>query len=420
MRKPASMKGLEELGRIRLSENFFLRDFLHSEIAAFYGLRNIPDDPDLAIAAGRRLCEDLLEPLQATFGRLAIRSAYRSPQVNAFGNEHGLNCASNEASAAGHIWDMRDAEGCMGATACVVVPWVADRFREEGDWRRLAWWITITCPMRASNSSRNSGRSTSLGTSAPGASSRASPPRAASSRDRAWQTTKAAMRRTMRAFRRPPPPARPRPPDRHRRRAGQMVLSKSGPVKERSRQRAGMRTRVRGSICPWHANLSAGALKAASQGSLRIAPLSAPFGRFCPQVGPSGGKTTAVRLSSPAPHPGPETRPPADGQRAMRPGSRRPRIHAEVNPALEWDGPAGGRPSARPDPPPSPEGDPLTDPEPGALRPSPKPRTGPASPARLPVYPLRDEGSVGRDSGEGEMGDFLGGGGAEINGRNGY
>lgn len=141
MRKPASMKGLEELGRVRLSKNFFLRDFLHSEIAAFYGLRNIPDDPDLAIAAGRRLCEDLLEPLQATFGRLAIRSAYRSPQVNAFGNEHGLNCASNEANAAGHIWDMRDAEGCMGATACVVVPFVADRFREEGDWRRLAWWI---------------------------------------------------------------------------------------------------------------------------------------------------------------------------------------------------------------------------------------------------------------------------------------
>ena len=29
----------------------------------------------MAIAAGRRLCEELLEPLQATFGRLAIRSA---------------------------------------------------------------------------------------------------------------------------------------------------------------------------------------------------------------------------------------------------------------------------------------------------------------------------------------------------------
>lgn len=32
------------------------------------------------------ICRNLLEPLQETFGRLAIRSAYRSAQVNAFGN----------------------------------------------------------------------------------------------------------------------------------------------------------------------------------------------------------------------------------------------------------------------------------------------------------------------------------------------
>jgi len=29
--------------------------------------------------------------LQATFGRLAIRSAYRAPAVNEFGNRHGLS-----------------------------------------------------------------------------------------------------------------------------------------------------------------------------------------------------------------------------------------------------------------------------------------------------------------------------------------
>src|SRR5215467_13308905 len=68
-----SVRSLEELGRIRLSASFFMRDFLHSEIADFHGIPNIPDDPDLAIAAGRKLCEQLLEPLQATFGRLAIR-----------------------------------------------------------------------------------------------------------------------------------------------------------------------------------------------------------------------------------------------------------------------------------------------------------------------------------------------------------
>ncbi|MGY3611532.1 hypothetical protein ACWGRJ_47720, partial [Bradyrhizobium sp. Lot11] len=82
MRRPGSMKGLEDLGRVRLSQNFFFRDFLHSEIADFYRIPNIPENPDLAIEAGKRLCEELLEPLQATFGRLHIRSGYRSPEVN--------------------------------------------------------------------------------------------------------------------------------------------------------------------------------------------------------------------------------------------------------------------------------------------------------------------------------------------------
>ena len=141
MKKPGSMRALEDMGRARLSENFFLRDFLHSEIAVIHGIPNIPDDPDLAIAAGRKLCEELLEPLQATFGRIAIRSAYRNAAVNDFGNRNGLNCASNAASAADHIWDRRDAEGFMGATASVAIPWVWDRRHEIGGWQTLAWWI---------------------------------------------------------------------------------------------------------------------------------------------------------------------------------------------------------------------------------------------------------------------------------------
>ncbi|MEQ1404089.1 hypothetical protein ABK249_04010 [Neorhizobium sp. Rsf11] len=141
MRTPGSMKGLEELGRVRLSKNFFFRDFLFSEIANFYGIPNIPEDPDLAIEAGRHLCEELLEPLQATFGRLHLRSGYRSPKVNEFGNRNNLNCSSNANTAADHIWDLRDAQGFMGATACVVVPWLIDNYGREGDWQRMAWWI---------------------------------------------------------------------------------------------------------------------------------------------------------------------------------------------------------------------------------------------------------------------------------------
>lgn len=141
MKQPATVKALEDLGRTRLSKSFFLRNFLFSDIAAIHGLANVPDDPELAIAAGTRLCEDLLEPLQDRFGRIAIRSACRSCAVNAFGNEHGYNCARNEGNYADHIWDRRDAEGRMGATACVVVPAFWDSFQAEGDWRKLAWWI---------------------------------------------------------------------------------------------------------------------------------------------------------------------------------------------------------------------------------------------------------------------------------------
>jgi len=135
------VRSLEALGRVRLSASFYMRDFLYSEIANLHGIPNLPDDPDLAIAAGRRLCEELLEPLQASFGRLAIRSAYRSPAVNAFGNAHGLSCATNANNYARHIWDRRDAHGHMGAVTSVVVPWFADRYEKGADWRGLAWWI---------------------------------------------------------------------------------------------------------------------------------------------------------------------------------------------------------------------------------------------------------------------------------------
>lgn len=142
-----SVRELTKFGRTRLSANFFMRDFLYSEIAAVHGIANIPDDPDLAIAAGKRLCEEILEPLQAAFGPLTIRSAYRSAAVNALGHQMTMAgkieyaCASNSENAAYHIWDQRDANGHMGAAACIVVPSFWVRHRAEGDWQKLAWWI---------------------------------------------------------------------------------------------------------------------------------------------------------------------------------------------------------------------------------------------------------------------------------------
>ena len=118
-----------------------MRDFLYSEIANIHGIRNLPKDPALAVAAGSALCRHLLEPLQSTFGRIAIRSAYRSPEVNSFGNEHFHSCGSNERNRARHIWDERSQDGGMGAMASIVIPWLVDRLPGGTSWPSMAWWI---------------------------------------------------------------------------------------------------------------------------------------------------------------------------------------------------------------------------------------------------------------------------------------
>ncbi len=120
-----------------------MRDFLYSEISQIERVPNIPSDPGLAIKAGTKLCEELLEPLNATFGRIGIRSSCRASAVNEIGaaNKNQYNCSTNQASYANHIWDMRDANGHIGAMATIVIPWFIDRYDERLDWRRLAWWI---------------------------------------------------------------------------------------------------------------------------------------------------------------------------------------------------------------------------------------------------------------------------------------
>ncbi len=135
------VKSLETLGRIRLSENFFLREFLYSEISQIERIPNLPVDKKLLVEAGTGLCEHLLEPIQAALGKVSIRSAYRSPEINRIGNEKNYNCASNEKNHAAHIWDIRDQAGNYGATACIVVNSFVDYYEETGDWTALAWWI---------------------------------------------------------------------------------------------------------------------------------------------------------------------------------------------------------------------------------------------------------------------------------------
>lgn len=140
MRKPASMWSLESFGRVRLSQYFYMRDFMYSEISGFHGCPNVPENPDLAIENGRAFCTALLDPLEETFGRVAVRSGYRSPELNRYGNENRLNCARNDHPLECHIWD-RGSGGAAIAGASIVIPWFADQYDQGRDWRDLAWWL---------------------------------------------------------------------------------------------------------------------------------------------------------------------------------------------------------------------------------------------------------------------------------------
>jgi len=138
MRRPQSMWSLETLGRERLSRHFWMREFLYSEIGNMHQISNIPDDPDLALARGRAFATSLLDPLEETFGRVFVRSGYRSAELNAFGNAHKLNCARNDYPLECHIWDLPDRPV---AGASVVIPWFAERYAQGRDWRDLAYWL---------------------------------------------------------------------------------------------------------------------------------------------------------------------------------------------------------------------------------------------------------------------------------------
>jgi hypothetical protein len=96
----ALREAYEALSRVRLSKNFILRDFLFSIDSASLRLTNYPEHPELVIAAGRALCEQLLEPILQRFGRFAITFGYQSRE----GVEADDPTLSHTASCP-HCWD---------------------------------------------------------------------------------------------------------------------------------------------------------------------------------------------------------------------------------------------------------------------------------------------------------------------------
>jgi hypothetical protein len=93
----------EALSRVRLSKNFILRPFLFSTEAAALGLSNYPDRPDLVIAAGRALCNKILEPVLEQFGNFAITFGHQCHQAIETGKLKSRK--SNPRSSSPHQWD---------------------------------------------------------------------------------------------------------------------------------------------------------------------------------------------------------------------------------------------------------------------------------------------------------------------------
>lgn len=73
----AKFRQYDALALTRLSKHFILRDFLFSTESAVLGLSNLPEDTEMVIRAGQALCEQVLEPIQAQFGRFSITFGYQ-------------------------------------------------------------------------------------------------------------------------------------------------------------------------------------------------------------------------------------------------------------------------------------------------------------------------------------------------------
>jgi hypothetical protein len=68
----------DKFTRTRLSKNFLLREFLYSSDSDFRGICNMPRDRELVIRSGKALCENILEPIIARFGKIFITFGYQS------------------------------------------------------------------------------------------------------------------------------------------------------------------------------------------------------------------------------------------------------------------------------------------------------------------------------------------------------
>jgi zinc D-Ala-D-Ala carboxypeptidase len=107
---------------IRLSEHFWLREFLSSETAARMGREIEPTDAVLANL--QRLCQQVLQPIRTKLGRsLVITSGYRPGWLNAT-----IGGSATSAHMGGHAADIK----VVGMEPYTFCRWVQQHAAAEG------------------------------------------------------------------------------------------------------------------------------------------------------------------------------------------------------------------------------------------------------------------------------------------------
>lgn len=102
--KSRQIEDLGALGKVRLSSNFMMRDFLFSSECDAMGISNFPENPEMVIRAGRELCTRLLEPILDHFGRFSITFGYQCREgVEARWSKKKK--LENSKSSSPHQWD---------------------------------------------------------------------------------------------------------------------------------------------------------------------------------------------------------------------------------------------------------------------------------------------------------------------------
>ena len=160
MRVPKSVDALENLGRERLSRSFYMRDFLYSEISNHYGVPNIPESPDLAIANGRRLSSSHFKQRLAEW-RYAPRTVH--PQSMRLGTKRATTAERMRRTSLRTSGTSRTQTGTTALWRVSFSRGSPNGSRQEPTGELSPTGFTTTCLTASSNFSRSSVRSTSGG-----------------------------------------------------------------------------------------------------------------------------------------------------------------------------------------------------------------------------------------------------------------